>query len=208
MSKEEYNRNPFVIRAHHLEEFRSIIEHKSYSEFPESSYIFSPEEMAQKVLSVTKAYPDKKTKQDVLGSCPESENKFVEHLQKTYKKFLALPNDYPAEIVEGIADERCKGCAVGESCRELPSNQADYYGPGLFNQIEKWQFLRKFPHGEDTKSFNLFIKVSKKIYPDMSNLIIIKEKISYLNSKKIQRVRRLKTTIGVVKQVITYLDPR
>lgn len=161
-------RPPFVIRGHHLEKYYGLIGGN-----------FTPVSLADiDLLYAQKLSPDPTYRKDVLGS-PENAEKFKEDREALYELFLKLPDNYPAEIVEGVPDHFCNGCVIGKHCREL---QSDFSGMKVDGSYLDG-FIRKLALLNSPKP------------------IISQEEAHFLDAEP-QKVRRIHTTIGVIRKIL------
>ena len=185
------DQKPFVIRGHHLINFHLV-------------QLYSPERVAaherNKYTTLwrrleeipwwrsLKSSPDTPFVQkqmdyiqDVLGLSLESADEFEKRSIRIYETFLALPDDHPAEIVEGIPDALCETCAVGKHCRLL--------------RIVPWNNAIK----SDSACLDEFLKNINLLNLPES---VISYEQAYFSDAEPQRVRRIKTTMGLVRKVL------
>ena len=172
---------PFVIRSHHLRLFRDLIKHSRYDDLPhDSDAILSPKERAAKSRAAIKG-PEEYV-HDVLGSSLESANRTEEYYRQTFETFLSLPEDHQVEIVENVPDIICKGCAIGEHCYEMYDYEHRYY-----------------KSSPDQINLDSFIKAIRYLgFPEPT----ITKTLAHFSNAKPQEVRKIKTTMSVVKQVL------
>lgn len=174
-------RPPFVIRAHHLRHYRLIVMGNDPSWLAKGTRIRI--ENAWKAALLTENGANSKPAkygEDVLGNENQADI-FETKSRLAYEKLLHLPDDYPAEIVEGIPDVLCNACASGKHCRKLFNNEY-HEGESTFDK--------------DVKYMDLFLGLLNLPKPN-----IVKEPASFLDAPP-QRVRRLTTTIGTIKKVM------
>ena len=122
--------------------------------------------------------------QDVYGKSKEKADEVKQKTIQTFETFLSLPKDYPVEIVEGIPDALCQGCAIGEHCRKLFREDSIFKlnvlkGDGIF--------------------MDHFLKELRNL--DMPKPIITQEKVHFLDAQP-QNARRMLTTVGITREVI------
>ena len=129
--------------------------------------------------------------QDVLGLSPEDADKFQQHTRQAYETFLALPDNHPAEIVEGIPDILCEGCAIGKHCRRL-LNELGHKPHSLTGD------------GEGIWAFLLILKILNSQREDEEELLqpTISYEQAHFSDAEPQQVRRVKTTIGTIRRVL------
>src|SRR3989344_7045424 len=206
------NQVPFIIRAHHLPLFGYLIQRSRYrSQFFDVIPSLPPQEVAKNVRTGIEksavfklnyylkrnASLDEQERlrkvfaeytHDVLGSSSESADRNEEYTRQTFETFLTLPESHPAEIAEGIPDVICKGCAIGEHCRRMYS---------LENGSENLRSDREY--------LTFFIDVMKNMSCfDIPRPTIIIEQAHFSDSKSPQRIRKVKTTMGVAKKVLAF----
>ncbi|MBI4096131.1 MAG: hypothetical protein HY425_00250 [Candidatus Levybacteria bacterium] len=176
------NSKPFVIRGHHLRSYFGLIERG-----------FSPSHLAE-INAITAEMSEWRIsphlnltyKDDVLGLLPKKEaiEKFKEKQKKLYDLFLRLSNAYPAEIVEGKTDKICEGCAIGKHCQQLHSNISQNNFDGI--RI-------------DGLYLDKFIENINRLH--LPKPIINYEMAHFLDDQP-QKIRLIKTTIGIVRKVL------
>ena len=124
--------------------------------------------------------------QDIYGSTLEDADKVEDYMAQVFETFINLPDDHPAEIVEHIKDEICKGCVIGKHCETMRSSYLE-------------NLDRFTPIGWEYRYLDAFIE-------DMEVLVLPKPVIvfdvAYPSDGEPQMVRRLKTTVGTVKKVL------
>lgn len=167
---------PFIIRGHHLRYYAILINRR---------YLSPPVMAAFLILSIGPPVLEIKQSRreyvkDVLGSSLKQTYRFGRNSSRAFREFLRLPDNYPVEIVEGVPDAICAGCAAGEHCRRLI-------------QFKKNAIV------DDGVNMDKLVKNL-----DLLNLpkpTISLEEASFSDADP-QQVRRLRTTIGVVKMVL------
>ncbi len=172
------DQKPFVIRGHHLRYYTLLVMGTSPSELA-GTIRRSTENPSLEVQYVD----------DVLGPGGNQADRFEENLRTTFKTFLDLPDSCLAEIVEGIPDTICGGCAIGEHCRKLFDN----------DQVGKRRFEKDG-------------RIIDSVLEDLGILnlpkpIISREKAHFSDTKPHQ-VRRLKTTVGAIKKIFKHEPSR
>ena len=203
-SQEFIDQKPFVIRGHHLTYFITLLRDlpfgkysvqkqanpaesaKSQRDFIESfrsgrahTYIEGTEGRTYDLVQKWMEYG-----QDILGSSKESADKYEERITETFERFVSLPDDYPAEITEQIPDAMCEACAVGEHCRSR----------NFLSMMPEEDMNTKDP--EDLDEFLKNIKLLNLPEP------VISYEQAYFSDAEPQRVRRIKTTMGLVRKVL------
>lgn len=191
-SAEFNSQKPFVIRGHHLPIFKYLIQPNRLSPnecaknlrsavemFPtkvlESSIFFSPYYQQESIRN------SKEYVHDVLGTSPEIANTYEEYSRRIFEIFLSLPDDHPAEIVEGTPDVICKGCAFGNHCRKI-------YSPDGTNMLK-----------DDGKALDEFIRATSDLY--LPKPTIVRKKVFFFDAKQ-KKVRIVKTTMSRIKKVL------
>lgn len=194
--------SPFVIRSHHLGHYADLVDR------PDNWRCIgqkakSPKVVAENIRSSVKKEHDEKYIKDVLGVSEDSSGIFVNSVEMVFERFKALPDDYPAEVVEELSDEICKVCIVGEHCKTSPPKEI----PSDLSLLEKIgeSIYQTFilPRGQDQSCLDYFIKKTKKL--ELPKPTIAKEKVIYIDTKKTRVVRRAKTTMGILKKVLPEL---
>lgn len=194
-SEEIDAQKPFVIRGHHLREYASLISNRDTpSELAEHMRI-----NIQNVLqSNPTGSPAEKYAQDIFETSAQADA-FEDNSRVAFETFLNLPDNYPAEIVEGLPDVICAGCAIGKHCRRVINK-------GLLpeNTLEL-----------DTMYVDSFLKGinSIKCYSKVSGIEqLIQTTTAYeqahFSDAEPQHVRRIKTTFGTIKQVLKQTDSK
>lgn len=182
----------FEIRSHHLRNLCSL------------NYL-SPEKLAGIMTSGNillhkeiEANPNgpmaqhKGYAQDIFGLSLEHIQEYQDRTKRFFELILTLPDDHPAEIVEGIQDMMCNACAIGEHCKRL---------------------IRDDPrgNGKTTNTLEFDRKYTEKFIKALDNLALPKPTIIYgqaqFSDAEPQDVRRVKTTIGVIRQVLKQTTP-
>ncbi len=176
---ESNEQEPFVIRAHHLIFYEPVVKG-----------ISSPSSVVRDIRSYIRdsqkeSFKPKKYAKDVLGSGWDQDLNFVEIFKKALSTFLVdLPDNSPAEIVEGRPDAICNGCAIGEHCRQL-FNNGYHEGESSFEKDKKYidLFLNKL---RDLNLPQPITSHEQTVFPDAGPL----------------QTRRVRTTIGAIKTVL------
>lgn len=190
-SQELIDQEPFGIRGHHLINFHLL-------------QLYSPERIAAhernefttrwrrleeipwwKSLKSSPNTPfvqrEKDYIQDVLGLSLESADEFEKRSIRIYETFLALSDDHPAEILEGIPDALCETCAVGKHCRLL--------------RIVPWADAIK----SDSEYLDKFLKNINLL--NLPEPVISYEQAHFSDTEP-EQARRIKTTLGVIRKVL------
>lgn len=182
--REFNNQKPFVIRAHHLDKFMQLLQRSDrWNSYPVSS----PKVVAEQIESSAESNRTRYCPSiedyyiDVLGTSSQTARRNTEQCQKIFETFLFLPENHPAEITEGIRDDICNACIIGEHCQ------------------------MKFPDGKGYKWDRLYVNAFLKAinYTHSRKPSIAKEKVFFLDAKKPEEVRIVRTTVGTVKNVLT-----
>ena len=171
---------PLVIRGHHLEHI-----HNFYYLYTWGGKRTTTEFAQQVVESVTTSYADASYVIDVLGKTPEEANRFRQQTETVVRRFVELPDDYPLELVEGVPDDICGGCAIGKHCRKL------YQGKSGADVID-----------EDRKWIDWFVDYSQ-YYSENVNILTIKETATFSDAEP-QEVRRIRTTVGAIRNAMPF----
>jgi hypothetical protein len=183
MAEEE----PFIIRGHHLDFF---IDLNSKERAEATAMVIQGttalRRIAEDVLPLTTETENQLAyAHDVIGP-PERSEEFISSLSAVFNRFVMLPDEAPVELVEGIKDEICQTCAVGNHCTRLYLWHDDIPAGVLVD----WNNLRIFL--EKSNDLNLSSLIEEKI-----------EKASFTDSDEDIPVRRLQTTAGVVRSVMS-----
>lgn len=197
---EHVDQIPFVIRGHHLGNYITLIK----DNFPYRKGVPTPAEEARDMRRFMEALPSAFTvlekpdgslefrvpgfqeySQDVIGTSAESADTYEERIRETFERFMSLPDDYPAEIVEGIPDIICSACAIGKHCKKLTTGLAE---DEFVNNLEADRMY------------------TEKFIETLDNLNLPKPTITqeqaYFSDAEPQQARRVKTTIGTVRRVL------
>lgn len=177
---------PFVIRGHHLPHFVMLVNKYHYPNLKLSQMLAKHMRRDIEGLSVRAKYCSNDTTtrqeeegyaQDVLGIGLKQADKFEKYLVLTFREFFRLTDNHPAEIVEGVPDIICEGCAngIGKHCYKSYTLSGD----GAFLDA----FL------ENSDALNL---------PKPT----ITQKSAYFSDAQPQQARRIKTTIGAIKKIL------
>ena len=202
-SQEFIDQKPFVIRGHHLTYYiillrdlpfgkDSVIKQSNPAESAKSQRDFIESFRSGRAgcfIEGSEGTYDLVQKwmeygQDILGSSKESADKYEERITETFERFVSLPDDYPAEITEQIPDAMCEACAVGEHCRSR----------NFLSMMPEEDMNTKDP--EDLDEFLKNIKLLNLPEP------VISYEQAYFSDAEPQKVKRVRTTIGVVKRVL------
>ena len=187
--RENVDQKPFIIRAHHFFYFAWLV----------NQYDVTPQKLAKRMISWTKSslgyilaspasqrkqkeQEEKEYEEDVLGVDLEHADENEKHLIRTFEDFLGLPDNYPSEIVEGIPDIICAGCAVGKHCRTFQGENTDMD-----------EFLRR------VSGINHINRLrGSELLPELA----IQKQILFFDAEPLS-VRKISTTLGTVKKVLT-----
>lgn len=173
LRSENVEQKPFVIRGHHLELYSRIAWR---NRVPSGLAELTIKEWEDTQRLMQKSNGKATYLKDVLGSSIHEARRFKGNKKEAYEGFLQLSNDHPIEIVEGVPDNICYGCAIGKHCRTAS------------------QF------GGDRLYVNKFINYLNK--HGLPKPAIVFENILFVDTKKSRQTRRVKTTVGVVKKYI------
>lgn len=185
---------PFVIRGHHLIQFAVLINKHGVTPQGLAKGIRSITERPLRDYSVTTTVTRQKAEksymQDVLGKGLRYARKYEEHLTQTFNEFLRLPDNHPAKIVEEIPDIICVGCAVGKHC--YPSRLD--IAPTLVTEDTRYvdEFLRR------VDGINWLSKLRGE---DQLPELAIQKQTIFPDAEP--NARKINTTLGVVKEVLT-----
>lgn len=191
---EVVDQKPFVIRGHHLKKFASLVKGPWGMAMTPQIMARGAKLMMEMLNSVSTLTPDGyyqihqgylEYSQDVVGTTEESANRFEEHIKGTFERFVSLPDDYPTELTEDVPDAMCEACTGGEHCRSLTFVNK-IYGEG-------YAIIR------DSQYLDHFLKII-----DLLNLPepVINYEQAHFSDAEPEQVRRVKTTLGVVKKVL------
>ncbi|MDO8621414.1 MAG: hypothetical protein Q7R31_04020 [Candidatus Levybacteria bacterium] len=177
---------PFVIRGHHLKDFAFLIraenpveyaaEHARYTRFRVENYFYlaignSPD------IEPLDVFRNLKYFHELFGFSTEDADRVEKYNRQTDEQFLNLPDNHPAEIVEGIPDILCEGCARG-----------------IANHCRKSDIL-----SGDGAFLDAFLENLDEL--NLPKPTITQEPAKFSDGEP-QRARRIKTTIGAVKKIL------
>ena len=196
--RENIDQKPFVIRGHHLRMYIPLIK----DDPPYRKGVPTPAQDARGMRRFMEAIPSMlilkpdgsswedivpdflKYSQDCIGTTTESANRYEERLKEAFERFVSLPDDYPAELIEEMPDSMCDACAVGEHCRSR--NFASRI-PWSDMSSRESEYLDEF-----LKNLNL-LNLPKPV---------INYEQAYFPDADPEQVRRVKTTLGVIRKVL------
>lgn len=169
-------REPFVVRAHHIDLIRNFLNsERSASDFVNEYVEFARGQLAsQNTSRRLRSYL-----RDVLGDTPEQLDIYRRNEAEFFEEFLGLSSDFPVKIVEGKKDKICEGCAIGEHC-------------------SKRSILERF--SEDHIYISRFREVAKE-HNFGDDLAVVDETATYSKGKP-RKVKSILTTAGTIKRVI------
>jgi len=175
----EEDRQPFVIRSHHLVFIYPVLSNRATPEEVVAVNISNTERY--RTLNLYRIFPrNVEYADDVLGNSPEEADKFRRDFTAFLRQFSELPDDYPVKIAEGKKDKICGGCAIGAHCDQGPrssrTKSLDYYAREAFI----------------TKAIRLGFK---------DDIAVIDEDTTYFNGKP-RKIKHILTTAGIAKKVI------
>jgi hypothetical protein len=169
---------PLVIRGH------NILKLKEYYVDLINGVASTPEEHAQASIGMLRLIGEPEYVVDVLGRDPEHESVFKAGVASVYKRFITLPNKHRVELVEGMRDDICAVTAVGRHCGQ-------YYDGGLL---------------DDREALNEFIWCAPlaEAYFQRPLRYSVESIFARFTDNPGARVRKIKTTVGVLRDVIDY----
>ena len=186
VNKENANRKPFVIRGHHLMYFAWLVNKSLKGSLYESQSL--PPILAKLIRRSAKSATEE-YEEDTFGVTLEQADKSEKHLVQTFGEFLRLPDNHPVEIVEEMLDIICSGCAVGKHCRNR-------------------SIMTSNGKGRDTRDIDAFFRRLNYIKSrsglagkDQLPKPVIQEQTLCFDTEPLS-VRRISTTLGVVKRVL------
>jgi hypothetical protein len=176
---------PVVLRGHHLQHINSFYYYYYWYGRKKETLVQFTERLVESVIA---AYSEPTYALDVLGRTPEEAERFRHQAEETIKRFVELPDDHSLELVEGVPDDICAGCAIGNHCRLLNET-----GAGMNNITG------------DRKWVDWFVAYSNA-YSDNVEISIQEETADFSDSEP-QTVRRIRTTVGAIRNVMPYWIP-
>lgn len=181
------DQKPFIIRGHHLISFYLLKNSTPERQAGGARRAFAGLwRTAKENPNDPKAQRHIEYVQDLLGLSLESADEFENRTRRVFETFLMLPDNHPAEIVEGIPDEMCNACAIGEHCKRLTNNPL---GKGkVINMLER-----------DRRYSEKFIRILNNL--NLPKPTIAQEQV-YFSDAEPHEVRRIQTTIDIVKHVL------
>lgn len=194
INNEFADQKPFVIRAHHLRNYASLINDDLLS--PEilamgerGSLELEVEFYITRMAELDGQLREEALKKimyclDVIGNSPESADRHEERIRAVYEKFVSLPDDYPAELTEEVPDAICETCALGIHCRT-----------GTFVS----RLSGDDPRIKESQYLDEFLQIIKRL--NLPKPVISYEIARFPNANP-EQVRRIKTTLGTVKKVL------
>jgi hypothetical protein len=105
------DREPFVIRGHHLELYADLARDMSPSR--------ASRVLLQAVMDIRNTPPSSQHMRyayDVMGQTPQQATQFEEGAKKVFEDFLKLDSEAPVYLVDHQKDEICNTCVVGKHC--------------------------------------------------------------------------------------------
>lgn len=184
---------PFVIRGHHIVKF-FVLKNKFPTELAE---ILASE--AKRQWKITdenpnnpKAQRQQEYIQDLLGLSLENTDEYEDRVKRIFETFITLPDDHPAEIVEGVQDTLCSACVIGEHCKKL-----------TITSIENGEAVNALEG--DRMYMDRFIGILNLL--NLPKPTITYEP-AYFSDAEPRETRCIKTTIGVIRQVLEQTNSR
>ena len=202
-SQEFIDQKPFVIRGHHLTYFITLLRDLPFEEYFVVKQA-NPAEQAKSRRNILESFRSGRAHsfiegpegtydlvqelvkygQDILGSSKESAENFEIQTEQIFEAFLSLPENYPADIVEGIPDIICGTCVIGKHCHlyhyDLKISQDDAVKGD----------------GEDLDSF---LNTLQDLHLPQPTIV---SQEAHFSDAEPQIVRRIKTTMGIVRKVL------
>lgn len=183
------DQKPFVIRGHHLGQFACFVRDRNAitPQFLAKSFRIAMEMIRYPAPSpfYTPGMLNRNIEysQDVIGTTMESADRYEKSTRKIFERFMSLPDNHPAEIVEEIPDVLCEACMVGQHCRQVTV---------------------PFKKGRDGECIDRFLwKIELLNLPEP---VITNEQLHFADSEP-EQARRVKTTLGTVKKVLKEESP-
>jgi len=129
--KEAGNRDPFMIRAHHLDSSYKYLAKPECS----TKTISPPEKVVDVFIHCSLDSPNLSINyiEDLFGKTDKSRDEFTRKLLKNFELFISLPDDYPAKITDGFPDGICEACANGKHCKQVSAVEIQHPG----NMLER-----------------------------------------------------------------------
>lgn len=124
---------PFVVRAHHLNQL---------VRFEKGDR--SPEEMASRIAAVVRKRSGERGDNyaaDVLGDTEESSARCIEGWSSFFGRYAELPPDHPVKITITEPDGMCQSCAIGEHCVRAAQSTQSYITWAVRNDKVRAQLL-------------------------------------------------------------------
>lgn len=182
--------NPFVIRGHHLPSYALLVRWH-----PQAGFI-SPERLAANQtdgfvneLNRMLENPELFRKEaivyfkDVVGVTEEEAEWHYQQGLNIFRTFTKLPDAYPIDLVEGIKDEICNGCVIGNHCT-LKNNP----------------FGNRGTVGGDAQSLDMLIVVAREL--NLEQDLTISAGIACFSDAEDMNVRIIKTTADTLKRIL------
>lgn len=177
--------HPLVIRGHHLGNLWSY-----YYNFYWGAKRTTSEFVHQIAESVRNDYADTSYAEDVLGNTLQQADNFLSHTEAVVRRFLELPDDHPLELVEGVPDEICAGCAIGEHCRKLSLNSKEKDEVAISG---------------DRKWIDWLLGLSQYLSGEISESnILVQKELAFFSDGEPQEVRRIRTTVETIRNAMPY----
>ncbi len=174
---------PVIIRGHHLGNYRIF-----YKKHLQGTT--TPSEFAYQQMLVNKYQgSDREYVEDVLGLGAKQQAKFLNNTEKVFSRFTKLSDNHPAELVEGVPDDICRGCAIGNHCRKAGM-------PGIDN-------IGIMSDRLCIDDFISYADLAERWFDRKIELSAVFETAQFLDSPD-QQVRRIITTIGSLRTIMAY----
>lgn len=188
-SRETLETPPFRIRGHHLRLYRNLMTALDAQE--RASLLRGYIENDRKEGLKSPGMPGNAYKveyaNDVIGP-PERGEAYQEYLKKMFQEFVALPDDAPVEVTEGIKDNLCFGCALGKHCvRKFVDGNPNF------------SILR-----EDQEAVSQLLQDVEGMQSEQQESLanISWETMTFADTTEPEKVRRVSMKAGTVKKIL------
>lgn len=178
---ENKNREPFVIRSHHIETLADFL----FFNGSATEYINKLVELQKSVRSND---PNENMRiswyiNDILGSTQEQTDKFISTFKDFLETFSQLDSNHPVKIVQYQKDGMCQRCAIGEHCKIIPRH------------------IPLLESDSDIDSIKYFRNLSKK--NNLHRQFTTVKENAVCSDGKTRRVKSILTTAETVKKVLS-----
>ena|SRR3989344_2523801 len=182
------DRKPFIIRGHHLRDYANLINKWYLSpEIVAALLVLEIRMLASEIKNPKDPRGQSKRKyaEDVIGTSLKQSFRFGKNYSQALSQFLRLADDHPIEIVEGIPDNMCGACIIAEHCKRLTHDLGEGRATNAL-EGDRWY--------------------TEKFIATLDNFSLPKPTIAYeqahFSDSGPQQARRIRTTIGIVRQVL------